>query len=76
MWDAHRIKLHTNDHRPWIYEKFEEIMNELRGRIGIQEGERIMNGRSKRIACESFDEMPDPERVDLKIEAQKKYNLS
>ncbi len=34
MWDAHRIKLHTNDHRPWIYRRFNEIMRDVKDRTG------------------------------------------
>ncbi|MDG5766035.1 glycosyltransferase family 1 protein [Balneolales bacterium ANBcel1] len=26
MWDAFRIKLHTNDHRPWVYRRYEDIL--------------------------------------------------
>jgi len=33
MWDAFRIKLHNNDHRPWVYRRYDDILLNTLGQI-------------------------------------------
>lgn len=33
MWDAFRIKLHNNDHRPYVYKTYEEILKKTRKQL-------------------------------------------
>ncbi|MEX0679807.1 MAG: glycosyltransferase family 1 protein [Balneolales bacterium] len=33
LWDMHRIKLHSNDHRPGVYHKWEKIINDIESKI-------------------------------------------
>ena len=33
LWDAHRIKLHTNDHRPMVYKKWSEMVVTIEKKI-------------------------------------------
>lgn len=32
-WDTHQIKLHTHDHRPFVYKRFNQIQADLQDRI-------------------------------------------
>ena len=33
LWDFHRIKLHTRDHRPFVYEKYQSLLQDVNLRI-------------------------------------------
>lgn len=33
LWDFHRIKLHTHDHRPFVYERYQDLLREVMCRI-------------------------------------------
>ena len=41
MWDAFRIKLHSNDHRPWVYRRYDHILQNTLSRIRSSNRENV-----------------------------------
>ncbi|HKI47648.1 MAG TPA: hypothetical protein VKA08_20125, partial [Balneolales bacterium] len=56
LWDFHRIKLHTRDHRPFVYKKYQALLQDVKLRI-------LASNRQMASSAYKYSQTRDPGTV-------------